>query len=51
MARDGFIAFRTASKTKTELEQAAKEELRSLSSLVEKICVDWLAERAKEKQQ
>jgi hypothetical protein len=41
------LGARVEPAVKAAIEKAAKQEVRSLSSLVEKILVDWLADRKK----
>lgn len=45
MAQIKPLGVRMAPETKAALDRAAKEEVRSLSSLIEKILVDWLKAR------
>jgi len=40
------ISFRLPAETKLALEKAAKEDSRSVSSLLEKMVSDWLKDRA-----
>nr|WP_179220702.1 hypothetical protein [Sphingomonas laterariae] len=42
MKKDHPIAFRVDAELKSALEKAAKDDQRSLSSLVVKILTDWL---------
>ncbi|WP_204165295.1 hypothetical protein [Methylobacterium radiodurans] len=42
MAKTPSLGIRVQPETKVALEQAAKDDLRSVSSLVEKILVEWL---------
>lgn len=42
MAKTPSLGIRVQPETKAALEQAAKDDLRSVSSLVEKILVEWL---------
>jgi hypothetical protein len=46
MAKDERIAVRLDAVTKVKLAQAADEDKRSLSSMVEKIVTDWLKKRS-----
>lgn len=39
------ISFRLTAETKQALEQAAKDDSRSVSSLLDKLVSDWLRER------
>ena len=39
------VSFRLPLPTKEALENAAKDDVRSVSSLMEKILKDWLVER------
>jgi len=45
MAKESPIAFRVDAEVKEALTKAAKEDRRSLSSLVEVILIDWLKEK------
>lgn len=45
MAKTPSLGIRVQPETKQALEKAAKDDLRSMSSMVEKILVDWLTER------
>lgn len=42
MAKTTPLGVRVQSETKAALEAAAREDMRSVSSLIEKILVDWL---------
>lgn len=42
MTKTPSLGIRVQPETKVALEKAAKEDLRSVSSLVEKILVEWL---------
>ena len=39
------MSFRPSVETKEALERAAQKDMRSVSSLVEKILVEWLREK------
>lgn len=39
------ISFRLPAETKAALEKAAKDDTRSVSSLMEKLVSDWLKEK------
>lgn len=45
MAKTNPIGFRVEPELKDALEKAAKEDRRSLSSLVEIILIDWLRDK------
>jgi hypothetical protein len=45
MAKTPSLGVRVQPQTKAALEKAAKDDLRSISSLIEKILVEWLRER------
>ena len=45
MAKTPSLGVRVQPETKAALEQAAKDDLRSVSSMVEKILVEWLKAR------
>lgn len=45
MKKDQPIAFRVDAPLKTALEKAARDDQRSLSSLIVKILTDWLREK------
>ena len=49
MAKMQQIGVRLPDDVKTALETAAKEDLRSVSSLVEKIIMEWLIKHGKMK--
>jgi len=49
MAKEKQIAVRLDAETKAALEKAAAEDIRSVSSMVEKIVVEWLKNNAKRK--
>jgi hypothetical protein len=42
MAKTPSLGVRVQPETKAALEKAAKDDLRSISSLIEKILVEWL---------
>lgn len=42
MAKTPSLGVRVQPETKEALERAAKDDLRSVSSLVEKVLVEWL---------
>jgi hypothetical protein len=42
MAKTPSLGVRVQTETKAALEKAAKDDLRSVSSLIEKILVEWL---------
>ncbi len=42
MAKTTPLGVRVSSETKEALEKAAKDDMRSMASLIEKILVDWL---------
>jgi hypothetical protein len=42
MGKTPSLGIRVQPETKAALEKAAKDDLRSVSSLVEKVLVDWL---------
>jgi hypothetical protein len=42
MRKSEQMAIRLPAETKAALERAAKDEIRSMSSLVERIVTDWL---------
>lgn len=44
VAKTAGIAFRISDEMKQALERAAKEDFRSVSSLVEKVLTQWLKE-------
>ena len=46
MAKTPSLGIRVQPETKAALDQAAKDDLRSVSSMVEKILVDWLRANA-----
>ncbi|KAB2752253.1 MULTISPECIES: ribbon-helix-helix protein, CopG family [Brucella] len=39
------ISFRLPAETKAALEKAAQDDMRSVSSLMEKLVTDWLREK------
>jgi hypothetical protein len=39
------VSLRLPAETKTAAEKAASDDMRSLSSLIEKVLTDWLRER------
>ena len=45
MAKTPSLGVRVQPETKAALDKAAKDDLRSVSSLIEKILVEWLRER------
>lgn len=45
MAKSSPLAFRIEPEVKAALEHAAKADIRSVSSLVEKILTEWLREK------
>jgi hypothetical protein len=45
MAKTNSLGVRLQPGVKAALERAAKEDMRSLSSLIEKILVEWLRQR------
>ncbi|MFG1414059.1 ribbon-helix-helix protein, CopG family [Xanthobacter sp. VTT E-85241] len=45
MGKTPSLGVRVQPETKAALEKAAKEDVRSVSSLIEKILTDWLRER------
>lgn len=45
MAKTHPLGFRVDPEVKAALERAAKDDHRSLSSLIDKILVEWLRER------
>jgi hypothetical protein len=45
MGKSPSLGVRVQPDTKAALEKAAKEDLRSVSSLIEKILVEWLREK------
>lgn len=45
MAKLPSLGIRVQPETKEALEMAAKDDLRSISSLVEKILTDWLKQK------
>lgn len=45
MVKTSPLSFRAAPAVKAALEAAAKDDLRSVSSLIEKILTEWLRER------
>ena len=42
MPKTPSLGVRVQSETKAALEKAAKEDMRSVSSLIEKVLVEWL---------
>ena len=42
MAKTPSLGVRVQPETKAALEKAAKDDLRSVSSLIEKILIEWL---------
>jgi len=45
MVKTPSVGLRVHPETKSAIEQAAADDLRSVSSLVEKILIEWLRER------
>ena len=45
MAKTPSLGVRLEANVKSALEKAAKDDLRSLSSLVEKILIEWLRDK------
>ncbi|WP_395832057.1 ribbon-helix-helix protein, CopG family [Elstera sp.] len=45
MVKSSALSFRVSSEIKEGLERAAKDDDRSVSSLVERILKSWLADR------
>lgn len=45
MPKTAGLGFRIDPKLKAALEKAAKDDLRSTSSMVEKILMEWLREK------
>ena len=45
MTKTPYLGVRVQPEVKAALERAAADDLRSVSSLVEKIAVEWLRER------
>lgn len=45
MRKTAPIGFRIDPEVKKALERAAKDDMRSMSSLIEKVLVEWLRER------
>jgi hypothetical protein len=45
MAKTPSLGIRVQPEVKAALEKAAKDDLRSVSSLIEKMAVEWLRER------
>jgi hypothetical protein len=45
MGKTPSLGVRVQPETKAALEKAAKDDLRSVSSLIEKILVEWLREK------
>lgn len=45
MPKTPSLGVRVQPETKAALEKAAKDDLRSVSSLIEKILVEWLREK------
>jgi hypothetical protein len=45
MGKTPSLGVRVQPQTKAALEKAAKDDLRSVSSLIEKILVEWLREK------
>lgn len=45
MAKTSPLGFRVEPEMKSALEQAAKDDRRSVSSLVEKVLAEWLTEK------
>ncbi len=45
MTRSAPISFRIEPELKEALERAAKEDMRSVSSMVEKVLTTWLREK------
>ncbi len=45
MAKTHSLGVRVQPEIKEALERAAKEDVRSVSSLIEKICAEWLREK------
>ncbi len=42
MAKTPSLGVRVQPETKAALEKAAKDDLRSVSSLIEKVLIEWL---------
>jgi len=45
MVKTPSLGLRVHPETKAAIEQAAKADLRSVSSLIEKILIEWLRDR------
>ncbi len=45
MVKGNSLGVRVPAETKEALERAAKEDMRSMASLIEKILTDWLREK------
>ena len=45
MTKTPSLGVRVQPETKTALDKAAKDDLRSVSSLIEKILVEWLRDK------
>jgi hypothetical protein len=45
MAKATIMTIRLPAETKTAIERAAKEDVRTVSSLAEKILTEWLREK------
>lgn len=45
MAKDKALGLRIEEKLKDAMERAAKDDHRSLASLIEKVMSDWLKEK------
>lgn len=45
MAKTNPLGFRVEAEVKEALEKAAKDDRRSVSSLVEKVLVEWLEKK------
>lgn len=45
MVKTSALAFRVQAETKQALERAAKDDHRSVSSLVEKVLIEWLLDK------
>jgi hypothetical protein len=45
MGKSPSLGVRVQPDTKVALEKAAKDDLRSVSSLIEKVLVEWLREK------
>ncbi len=45
MVKTPSLGIRVKPETKTALEAAAKDDMRSVSSLIEKVLTEWLREK------